>query len=158
MKRVAELIDALGGHRRLAEALRVPAGTVSAWKSRGVIPARAWTGVVAAARKEQVDGVTLETLAELHAAPRRARNGTGRDGAADAGPRKARVRVYLEKDLLAEAAQLGIQIDVIANDGLREGIKREQIKRWQAEHADVIAWYNDHIERDGIFGEEWRTF
>jgi post-segregation antitoxin (ccd killing protein) len=34
----------------------------------------------------------------------------------------------------------------------------EKIRRWQAEHADVVDWYNHHIERDGIFGEEWRAF
>jgi antitoxin CcdA len=68
------------------------------------------------------------------------------------------VRVCLDEDLLAQAAELGIDLKTTANEALRAKIKQEKIKRWQAEHADVIAWYNDHIEKEGIFGEEWRTF
>jgi len=34
--------------------------------------------------------------------------------------------------------------------------REEKARRWQAEHADVIEWYNEHIDRDGIFGDEWR--
>jgi antitoxin CcdA len=69
-----------------------------------------------------------------------------------------RVKVRIDNNLLAEAANLGIEIDAIAENFLREKIKQEKVKRWQAEHADVIAWYNEHIEKDGIFGEGWRTF
>ena len=43
-------------------------------------------------------------------------------------------------------------------DELSEHEREEKARRWQAEHADVIDWYNEHIERDGIFGEEWRAF
>lgn len=68
------------------------------------------------------------------------------------------VRVQIDEDLLTAAAELGIDIETLAEDVLRESIRQEKIKRWQANHADVIAWYNDHIEKDGIFGEEWRTF
>lgn len=158
MKSVAELIETLGGHRRVADALRVPTGTVSSWKSRGAIPARAWTGLVTQARKDRVPGVTLQTLADLHSAPN---HETPRAESADKEEkvsRRVRVKVRIDKDLLAEAANLGIEINALADEILREAIKNEKNRRWQAEHADVIAWYNEHIERDGIFGEEWRTF
>ncbi len=69
-----------------------------------------------------------------------------------------RVRLLIDRALAAEAADLGIDLETFAQEALREGIRRERVKRWQAEHADVIAWYNDHVEKDGIFGEEWRTF
>ena len=74
------------------------------------------------------------------------------------GRKTVSVKVRIDNNLLKEAAELGIDIDTIAEHLLRETIKQEKVKRWQAEHADVIAWYNEHIEKDGIFGEEWRTF
>jgi antitoxin CcdA len=77
---------------------------------------------------------------------------------AAAEPGRKRVRVHIAEELLAEAAELGVDVNVFAENLLRERIKQERIKRWQVEHADLIAWYNEHIEKDGIFGEEWRTF
>ena len=68
------------------------------------------------------------------------------------------MKIRIDKDLLDEAANLGIDVNTLADDVLRQAIKKEKDRRWQTEHADVIAWYNEHIERDGIFGEEWRTF
>jgi antitoxin CcdA len=69
-----------------------------------------------------------------------------------------RIEVQIDSDLVAEAVDLGIDIEALASHAICEKVKQEKMKRWQAEHADVVAWYNDHIERDGIFGEEWRTF
>jgi antitoxin CcdA len=158
MKSVSELIESLGGHQQLARALRVPPGTVSSWKSRGAIPARVWTALVAQARKRRLQGIDLETLASLHSpSSRRAKECSSRARAI--GPeRRTRVKIRMDKDLLAEAADLGININALADDVLRDAIKKEKDRRWQAEHADVLEWYNEHIERNGIFGEEWRTF
>lgn len=30
--------------------------------------------------------------------------------------------------------------------------------RWRAENAEAIRSFNEHIERDGVFGEEWRSW
>ena len=43
-------------------------------------------------------------------------------------------------------------------DRLLDQEREEKARRCQAEHTDVIDWYNEHIERDGIFGDEWRAF
>jgi antitoxin CcdA len=72
--------------------------------------------------------------------------------------RRTRVKIRIDKDLLAEAAALGIDVNALADGVLRGGDQEGKDKRWQAEHADVIEWYNEHIERDGIFGEDWRSF
>jgi post-segregation antitoxin (ccd killing protein) len=68
---------------------------------------------------------------------------------------KIRVEVELDKDLVELAAGAGLDLNEVAGQALQRALRD---RRWQAEHADVIAWYNEHIERDGIFGEEWRTF
>ena len=31
-------------------------------------------------------------------------------------------------------------------------------KQWETQNADAIAAYNERIEREGCFGEEWRTW
>lgn len=30
--------------------------------------------------------------------------------------------------------------------------------RWRVENAEAIRSFNEHIERDGVFGEEWRSW
>ena len=157
MRNVAEILEALGGERRVADSLGVPAGTVSSWKSRGAIPARAWTNLVEYARKRRIKGVTFETLASIHSKSNPAAEARRGDGS-NKIRRRTRVRIRIDRDLLAEATALGVEIDSMADQVLCEAIKHEKNRRWQAEHADVIAWYNEHIERDGIFGEEWRAF
>lgn len=60
------IILALGGTGVVAGALDQSDSTVSGWRSRG-IPAARWAGVVALAAEREVEGVTLEALAELAA-------------------------------------------------------------------------------------------
>lgn len=36
--------------------------------------------------------------------------------------------------------------------------REEAAARWRAENADAIRSFNEHIERDGVFGEEWRSW
>ena len=155
MKTAADVIDALGGYRRLASAIGVPPTTVSAWKSRGSIPAHQWSKLVEQARQVRLNGVTLESLASLqknierkHKSPRKMQ----------AQNRKASVRIEIDSRLLAEASELGLSLEAFAESSLREQILSAKRARWQAEHADVIDWYNEHIERDGVFGDEGRTF
>jgi hypothetical protein len=63
----AALIDLWPTAVELAGDLGVKDVTARAWKARG-IPAEYWTGLVAAAARRQIQGVTLELLAEIAAA------------------------------------------------------------------------------------------
>jgi uncharacterized protein YjcR len=65
MNTVAQVIDAFG-YAALATKLGIPAGTVSAWKSRNSVPSDHWLAIAALAKAEGKDGVTLETLAQMH--------------------------------------------------------------------------------------------
>lgn len=65
MQTFSQIIDALGGYAKAADALGVPAGTVSAWKTRGSIPSAYWHRLVNLASTQGVDGVSLETLARM---------------------------------------------------------------------------------------------
>jgi post-segregation antitoxin (ccd killing protein) len=118
MKSVPDLIEALGGHQQLARALRVPPGTVSSWKSRRAVPARVWTALLAHARKRQLQGIDLETLASLHSPSKRRAAKVEAQGRAANGRRRTRVKIRIDKDLLDEAANLGIDVNALADDVL----------------------------------------
>jgi hypothetical protein len=60
------IIDALGGTSKVARACGTSVSTVSTWKARNSIPAERWLALADLARRRGVNGITLETLAELH--------------------------------------------------------------------------------------------
>jgi len=41
---------------------------------------------------------------------------------------------------------------------LRELIRQERERRWQLEHADFIAAYNQTLNDEGLPLDEWRSF
>jgi hypothetical protein len=61
---VFEIVDSLGGTTVVATALALPETTVSAWKSRGMIPLRYWSPLVLLAR-ERGKKLSLVRLARL---------------------------------------------------------------------------------------------
>lgn len=65
MQTFSQIIDALGGYAKAADAIGVPAGTVSAWKTRDSIPPAYWHRLVNAATAQGISGVSLETLARM---------------------------------------------------------------------------------------------
>lgn len=68
MHTVEQIIDAFG-YAKLAAALEIPAGTVSAWKapSRRSIPSEYWQAIVRVAEAEGKADINLEALAAIHA-------------------------------------------------------------------------------------------
>jgi hypothetical protein len=73
MRSIPDMLDALGGSAVVAAKRKLPYTTVASWKARGAIPAREWPGLVELAREMRVAGFTLQKLADLHAATRKAR-------------------------------------------------------------------------------------
>lgn len=61
-----QVIQALGGYRRLAGLFRLDVTATFKWRARG-IPARHWRRIVDLARSENVAGITYETLAARYA-------------------------------------------------------------------------------------------
>lgn len=74
-----------------------------------------------------------------------------------AAPKKA-TNITLSADVLSEAKALGINISQACDPFLRERVKREQERRWQADNAEFIAAYNAGVERDGLPLDAWRSF
>ena len=72
--------------------------------------------------------------------------------------RKKAANLSIDAELLKEAKILGINISQFAEEKLAEELRRRRWEAWRNENRAAIEAYNRHIERDGIFGEEYRRF
>lgn len=55
----------------LGQDIGVPSGTVRQWRNRNTLPDRVWRAVVEAAGRRGIEGVSLETLAEIADQPKK---------------------------------------------------------------------------------------
>lgn len=67
LQSAADLLEHMDGAPAVAEGLGIPAPVVFNWRKRGSIPAPWWAPLVALAERKGRSGVTLETLAAMHA-------------------------------------------------------------------------------------------
>lgn len=75
------------------------------------------------------------------------------------------VPVRLDRVLLEEASAAGLDLSEITERAIRRqlgpasdragGAEREKLRR---EIAEEVRWYNEHVERHGLFADEWRCF
>lgn len=72
--------------------------------------------------------------------------------------RKKSANLSIDADLLRDAKALGINLSQFAEEKLVEEVRRRRWDAWRSENRAAIEAYNRHIERDGIFGEEYRRF
>ncbi len=73
-------------------------------------------------------------------------------------PGKRAVNLSLSIDILEAAKDLEINISQVCDNYLRDLVRREQERKWRADHADFIAAYNATVETEGLPMDEWRSF
>lgn len=61
-------------------------------------------------------------------------------------------------DLLKKARECGLNLSAILEAALVEQVKQSQRERWLRENREAIDAYNEHIERNGVFSDELRSF
>lgn len=71
---------------------------------------------------------------------------------------KKATSISLSSDVLAEAKALGINISQACDQFLRELVRKERERRWQQDHADFIAAYNQTVADEGLPLDSFRTF
>jgi antitoxin CcdA len=79
---------------------------------------------------------------------------------------KVLVQIAVDRRLAEEARTSGLDLEEVAEAALRRRLGRpnaesgqaERIEQWRREHAEAIACHNEIVDREGVFGEEWRTF
>ena len=66
---------------------------------------------------------------------------------------KAACNTSVDAALLAEAKSLNISPSVVLEHALRKAVSQAKAELWQAENADAIAAYNQHVAEHGTFAE-----
>jgi antitoxin CcdA len=72
-------------------------------------------------------------------------------------PKRA-INLSLSTDTLDAAKALGLNVSQLCDAHLREVVRREQERRWRADHAEFVSAYNASVETEGLPLEAWRSF
>jgi antitoxin CcdA len=76
----------------------------------------------------------------------------------DQAAQKRSVNLNANSDLLRQAKEEGINLSQTFEEALVITLREKLEERWLAENKDAIAAYNEHIERNGIFGSRTRRY
>lgn len=75
------------------------------------------------------------------------------------------MNIGIEPELVEQAKRLGISTAGMSEVQLRLHLQKvdpagaeARARRWAEENGEAIKAYNERIKRDGVFGEEWRTW
>ena len=71
---------------------------------------------------------------------------------------RQRVNLLLDREVVAEARELGINLSKVAGDALVAEIKREREQRWSEENRVWIDGFNRWVEKNGLPLERFRAW
>jgi len=72
-------------------------------------------------------------------------------------PRRS-TSLSLDRRLLDQARELGVNVSRSAERGLEEAVREARRQRWREENAAAIESYNRFIDEQGVPLAEWRKF
>ncbi|WDE09126.1 type II toxin-antitoxin system CcdA family antitoxin [Thalassomonas viridans] len=72
-------------------------------------------------------------------------------------PKKA-TNLSLNSDLLKKAKALNINLSATLEQALKEKLKNIEAQKWLKENKNAINAYNDFVEENGCFADEFREF
>jgi antitoxin CcdA len=73
------------------------------------------------------------------------------------GPKKA-TNVSVNRNLLREAKELGINLSATLEQALTDEIRDRRRAQWIAENAEAIDAYNEDVRKNGAFSDGRRVF
>lgn len=76
---------------------------------------------------------------------------------AGGGAKKA-ANLSIDKDLLAEARDLKINLSATLEEALREKVREKRRRQWLEENRDAIQSCNELAEKNGLFSDKFRAF
>ncbi len=71
---------------------------------------------------------------------------------------KKKMSLSIDEALSKKAKQLGLNLSREAERGILQAVKRNGDSQWLQHNAAAISAYNERIEAEGLFGDEFRTF
>ena len=72
-------------------------------------------------------------------------------------PKKA-TNLSINSDLLKKARALNINLSATLEQALKDKLKTIEAKKWVEENKNAIKSYNDFVDKNGCFGDEFREF
>ena len=75
-----------------------------------------------------------------------------------AGGDKKPVNLRVSEDLLKAAKAAGLNLSQTLEQALSESLKQIARDRWLAENHEAIEYYNNYIEKHGVFSQGRRRF
>ncbi|WP_417528585.1 type II toxin-antitoxin system CcdA family antitoxin [Marinomonas shanghaiensis] len=72
-------------------------------------------------------------------------------------PKKA-TNLSINSDLLDKSRALKINLSAMLENALKEELAKKQAEQWKADNQTAIQLYNEFVEENGCFGDEYRTF
>ena len=76
----------------------------------------------------------------------------------DKNAKKKATTLSINSDLLAKVKELDINISACLQDALEEKLIKEKTLKWQEENKQWVEDYNKHVEKHGVFANEFRTW
>ena len=74
-----------------------------------------------------------------------------------AAPKKA-TNLTVNSDLLSQAKELGINISAVLEHSLAQRVKQLKADIWLEENQKAIKAYNQDVDNNGVFSDEFRSF
>ena len=72
-------------------------------------------------------------------------------------PKKA-TNLSLNSDLLKKTKALNINLSTTLEQALKDKLKTIESKKWVVENKKAIKAYNDFVDENGCFSDEYREF
>lgn len=71
---------------------------------------------------------------------------------------KRAVNLSLDSKKLDEAKKYGLNLSQTLDAKLEEALREERARRWKAENADAIKYWNEELEKNGLWSDGLRLF
>lgn len=83
---------------------------------------------------------------------------------------KAELKIEIDPAMVAEAERLGVDLTTAGLAGVEQALVRrrnalktdreraQDARAWAEENAEALKAYKARLERDGVFGEDFRTW
>lgn len=72
-------------------------------------------------------------------------------------PKRA-TNVSIRSDLLTAAREAGVNLSATLERALTEELAASRGKKWREENREAIRAYNEHVEKNGTFADDMRSF
>jgi antitoxin CcdA len=76
----------------------------------------------------------------------------------DSDAPKKPTNLSLNSDLLKRSRALNINLSATLEQALKDKLAESQAEKWKAENKNAIQAYNEFVEKNGCFSDEFREF